>query len=295
MQSSIFVETVHYHIMPARREQVKARDRYVVYHEDLYRTTGEQLDPLSLLTGDQYTHVELADTLLERVGGEVLPHLDVMVTSDWVPEFDPEFPAFGPYLHHRWSLKGESFDVTDQGSIAPVLALAVLKDYLLADVECNTGLVLGVEQSTVPQGVEAHFPAPHRSSAGIVRLNKNRESASAEILDATFFNEAQVIDPSFSVQALMQAWCQKFSLTRNTLTLAIRRNTYLYRNFCYWKDLEASASHHVCFLPAQYSCMNLFDWLKRFLTDEAAYGRECLFLDEDVESLAAAAVLIRRL
>src|SRR5947209_11940468 len=126
MESSIFLETVHYQIMSRRHTKVKARDRYVEYHEDLYRSTGEQLDLQSLLTGDQYTHVELADALLERVGDEVLQHLDVMVTSDWVPEFDAEFSAFGPYLHHRWALPCESFDVTDQGSIAPVLALVVL-------------------------------------------------------------------------------------------------------------------------------------------------------------------------
>ena len=295
MQGSIFLEAAHYHIMPGRREPVKPRDRYITYHDDLYRSTGEPLELQSLLTGDQYTHVELADTLFERVGEAILPHLDVMVTSDWVPEFDPEFSAFGPYLHHRWSLTCQSFDVTDQGSIAPVLALNVLKDYLLADAESQTGLVLGVEQSTVPQGIEAHFPGPQKSSVGAVRLSKNRTHAAAEILTTAFFPETQVIEPTFSVQGLLKQWCEQFSLDRSTVTLAIRRNTYLYRKLCYWQELETDAPSRLCFLPAQYSCMTLFDWLTRYCADEPRYGNECLFIDEDVESLAAAAALIRRL
>ncbi len=238
MQSSLYLHAAYHHVLPLRDEKLLPRARYVEYQTDLHRIAGEVLDPLTLETGDQYTYTELADTLLERVGAEVLPHLDVLVTSYWTPEYDPEFSAFGPYLHHRWSLACQSFDVTDQGSIAPALALSVLKDYLSADGSASEGLLLAVEQTTMPQALEAHVPAPQRSSAGVVRASLNPEHSRAELLAAAYLSEAAVMAPDFRLQHLAAELCTASRCTPDEVTLVIRRNTYLYRAYQYWASIE---------------------------------------------------------
>lgn len=294
MLSHLFLQASHYYILPNRREKLNPRARFVQYQEDLHRIAGEQLDPHSLAMGDQYTYAELADAILNQVGTEILPRLDVLVTSYWTPEFDPEFSAFGPYLHHKWSLKCQSFDVTDQGSIAPVLALSVLKDYLTADGRASEGLLLGIEQSTVPQAMKAYVPVPQQSSAGVVRVSQHQESARAEILTASYLSEAQILTPTFRLQRLIANLCETFQCSPETLTLMIRRNTYLCRAFQYWSEVEPAPRCRLGFLPAQHSCMNLFYWLTQLVANPSEPRGDYLFVDEDVESLAAAAVLVRK-
>ena len=292
MQPGLFLQAAHHHVMPARAATLEPRERFVQYQEDLHRIAGETLDPRSLRAGDQYSYVELADALLERVGTAVLPGLDVLVTSYWTPEFDPEFSAFGPYLHHRWALTCQSFDVTDHGSIAPMLALAVLADYLAVEGPAATGLLLGVEQSTVPQALGAHLPTPPRSSAGVVRVSRDPGLARAEILAAVFLNEGQVLAPTFRLDHLAADLCTAHGVALAGLTLVLRRNTYLFRHLRYWTEAGPAAGWTYRFLPPHHSCMSVFAWLACLWADATRSG-DYLLVDEDVESLAAAAVLVR--
>jgi hypothetical protein len=292
MHSPLFVRASHYQTLPGRTGALEPRERFVRYHQDLHRAAGARLDPQSIVTGDQYTYAELADSIFDRAGADIGAQLDVLVTSYWTPEFDPEYPALGPYLQHRWSLDCPWFDVTDQGSIAPVLALSVLKDHLTADQCATEGLLLGVEQSTVPQAVGAHAPIPQRSSAGLLRLSRDSAGARAEILTADYLNEAQIVGTTFRLQDLLGDLCETFQLCPKATSLVMRRNTYLYRAFQYWKTDDAC---RLCHLPPQHSCMNLFYWMSRLLSDDSSAGATFLFVDEDVESLAAAVVLVRTL
>jgi hypothetical protein len=294
MTVPLYVQAAHHHILPARRARLKPRDRFVEYQRDLHRIAGQQLDPQSLVMGDQYTYVELADALLERVGPHVLPGLEVLVTSYWTPEFDPEFSAFGPYLHHKWSLECQSFDVTDQGSIAPMLALSILGDFLRSEADAAEGLLLAVEQSTTPQAIDAHLSVPGASSAGVIRLTGSPERASAELLASRYLNEAHVLAPDFRLQHVLADWSDALQLPRDGLNLVVRRNTYLYRNLRYWADCGLDIGYHVRFVAPHSSCMNVFAWLAQLLSDHGQAAGTYVFVDEDVESLAAAATIVRK-
>ena len=283
-----YVTAAHHHVLPSRAPTRVPRDRFVTYQRDLHRMANQVLDEQSLLSGDQYTYAELADALLERVGSEVLPDLDVLVTSYWTPEFDPEFSAFGPYLHHRWSLKCHSFDAIDQGSLSPTLALSVLADFLEADDEANNGLLLGVEQTTMPHAVGANLPRPRQSSAGAIRLSRNQEGAKAEILATAWFGEQQVLQTEFRLDHTLAAWCTEFDIVMEDVTLVIRRDTFLYRSLQYWRDRQPGRTWKFEYLSPTPSCMHVFEWLAA--EDGSGWY---VFVDEDVESLAAAAVLIR--
>ena len=294
MSLPLYIQAAHHHVLPQRRARLTPRDRFVEYQRDLHRIAGEQLDPDSLLAGDQYTYVELADALLDRVGAQVLPKTDLLVTSYWTPEFDPEFSAFGPYLHHKWSLACESFDVTDQGSIAPMLALSIMGDVLGRDTDRSAGLLLAVEQSTTPHAVDAHLPLPSASSAGVIRLARTPVATGFEILASRYLNEAQVFAPRFQIQRVIAEWSDALQLQRERLTLVVRRNTYLYRNLRYWADRGLDIGCRVRFVAPHSSCMNVFAWLTRLTADDCQAEGTYMFVEEDVESLAAAAVIVRR-
>jgi hypothetical protein len=290
-----YVTSAYHHLLPARAPTRTPRDRFVVYQRDLHRMASQELDPASLLSGDQYTYAELADAILERVGEQVLPDLDVLVTSYWTPEFDPEFSAFGPYLHHRWKLDCHSFDAIDQGSLSPALALTVLADFLAADETAMDGLLLGVEQSTTPQAFGANLPVPQRSSAGVIRVSQRPDGARAKILASAWIGEQQAIQSDFRLQHLIQAWCDEFDLAADRLTLVLRRDSSMYRRLQYWTDVESASAWSMQYLKPTPSCMHVFEWLSALLAAAPSAGREYIFVDEDVESLAAMALLVRTL
>lgn len=295
MTTPLYVRAAHHDVLPARPPERVPRERFVEYQRDLHRMAGLELDPASLVAGDQYTYVELADGLLDRAGAGRLAGTDVLVTSYWTPEFDPDVSAFGPYLHHRYQLACQSFDVIDQGSLGPVLALRVLGDYLRTDSEATDGVLLGVEQSTVPQPVGAHFPGPGHSSAGLVRLSREPDPAdhpAIEVVAAAGFSEAQVLEPDFGLAGLAGRWCRDYGVEPADLTVLVRRNTFLYRKWIHQHGDDAGP-HRTAHLPPEHSCMGLFEWLAAVAAGDRDDGRYTLFVEEDVESLAAAAVLIR--
>lgn len=287
---SLHLEAFQHQLAPARLEPIEPRQRYVEYRDDLHRLAGQRLDPRSVRRGDQYTRAELAGALLDHADPAVLSGVDVLVTSGWTDEFDPDFSALGPHLHHRLGLTGESYDVVDRGSISPLLALMVMRDHLAAGPGNGTGLLVAVEQSTVAQAIDAHFPGPRRSGAGLLRATWHREHAGPELLGVRILGETEVLAGGFRPQRLVAGWCERLDVNPERLRVFLRRNTYLHRLWNHWADDHAGAPrpHH---LPAEESCMNLWYWLSRLPTD--APGTPCLLLDEDVDSLAAAAVLVR--
>jgi hypothetical protein len=286
----LYLQAVHHELLPHRLEPIEPRQRYVEYRDDLHRLAGEHLDAHSACRGDQYTRVELADVLLRHADPAALAPVDVLVTTCWTDEYDPDFSAFGPHMHHRLGRVVESFDVVDRGSISPLLALMVMRDYLAAGPVTGTGLLLAVEQTTVPQAVDAHFPGPRRSSAGLVRAGCQRSGGGAELVAVRGLSETEVLAPGFRPQTFVSDWCEELGISPDTLMPFVRRNTYLHRLWNHWADDHAGAPR-LHFLPAEESCMNLWRWLERL--PAGSPGTPCLLLDEDVDSLAAAAVMVR--
>jgi hypothetical protein len=215
------------------------------------------------------------------------------VTSYWTPEFDPEFSAFGPYLHHRWSLTCQSFDAIDQGSLSPTLALSVLSDFLAAETEARNGVLLGIEQSTTPQAIGANLPVPRDSSAGVIRLSRSPEGARAEILASAWFAEQQVLESRFQLEQAIAPWSAEFGIEPHELTIVVRRDTFIYRSLQYWRDRDRTPDWRFQYLAPTPSCMHVFAFLSGLVAKEPEAGRSYVFLDEDVESLAAAAILVR--
>jgi hypothetical protein len=283
--TGLYVQAAHRTVLPARHHRRQPRPRFVQYQADLHRMAGVSLDEETLTRGDQYTFVELAEALLDRAGAELVRDLGVLVTSYWTPEFDPDVSAFGPYLQHRYAPECASFDVVDRGSIAPALALLVLEQYLQGGGAAGDGLLLCVEQTTVPAPTGAHLAGPDRSTAGAVRIGTR--PGPVEILEVAALTEAEALGDGGDLAGLVAHWCARFDLDPSRLTVLVDRSTFLYRRWAYAFGTDAWPCR-VGFLPPERSCTDLFRWL-----GAPPAGGCVAYVGEDVESLAAAAVLVR--
>jgi len=283
------VRAAHHEPLPERALGQRPRDRFFQYQDDLHRSNGVELDAESLRHGDQYTFATVADTLIDRIGLAALDGLDVLATTNWTPEWDPDYSAIGPYLTDRWELGCPVFDVVDRGSIGPSLGLVVLGGYLLGDTSATEGALLGVEQSTVPQAVGAHLPGPTRSGAGLIRLSRT-DGPGPRILAMTGLTEDQVLGvaPSGGPLRLVREWCERFEVLGDGLTVVLRRDSYLHRR---WSGELWGG--RLRFVAPQPSGLTVFSWLSELLADSAGHDGHVLYLDEDVESLSAVAVLLK--
>ncbi|AXH93273.1 hypothetical protein ACFWDZ_19495 [Micromonospora aurantiaca] len=286
--TGLYVQAAHHAVLPTRDDRHPPRPRFVEYQADLHRMAGVVLDEATLTRGDQYTFVDLADALADRTGPGLFRDLGVLVTSYWTPEFDPDVSAFGPYLHHRHRLDCTSFDLVDQGSISPALALLVLCDFLRAGPADRDGLLLSVEQTTVPAPVGAHFPGPSRSTTGAVRIG--RRPAGTEILTVTALGEPAVLGDDGDLSRLVARWCAEYDVDPAELTVRVNRATFLYRRWAYAYGPD-SWPCRIEFLPPERTCTGLFRWLGAESTTPA--GGYVAYVEEDVESLSAAVVLTR--
>ncbi|HKS97899.1 MAG TPA: hypothetical protein VJT31_00085 [Rugosimonospora sp.] len=281
----LYVQAVHHTVLPARAQRRAPRERFVRYQADLHRMAGLTLDVDTLTRGDQYTFVELADALLRAAGTGLVQDLGVLVSSYWTPEFDPDVSAFGPYLHHRYAPGCTCFDLVDRGSISPVLALLVLHEYLKAGDDGADGLLLSVEQTTVPAPTSAYFPGPARSTAGALRIGPR--PSPVRILDVTELTESASLGDDGDLTSLVARWSARFGIDPAELTVLVDRTTFLYRRWAYAFGMDGWPCR-IGFLPPERSCTDMFRWL--------AGPREpghVAYVGEDVESLAAGAVLVR--
>ncbi|WNJ94721.1 hypothetical protein RND59_11320 [Vibrio ruber] len=175
--NQVFFET-----MPRRELRKTPRERFITYQKDLHRIAQDQMDESTLLEGDQYSYTELGDHILDKAlssGG--MDSVDLTIFSYWTPEFDPEHSAFGPYFMNKYQLKGHSFDVCDNGSLASSTAFMIADSYLTRG-ETQKILLLGMEQNTIPRNLKQGFPVPERSYASVALLTPEETADSTWML-----------------------------------------------------------------------------------------------------------------
>lgn len=283
--TGLYVQAVRHCLLPSRELRRPPRQRLVQYQADLRRTAGVALGQGTLTRGDQYTFVELADAVLRDGDRDLLQDVGVLVTSYWTPEFDPEVSAFGPYLHYRYAPGCTCFDVVDRGSISPVLALLVLHRYLRGGDDDGDGLLLGVEQTTAPAPVDAHFPGPERATAGALRVG--RRPGAVELLDVTELTETAALGEDGDLAGLVARWCGRYDIEPSELTVSLDRSTFIYRRWAYEFGTDGWPCR-IGFRHPERTCTGLFRWL-----GGQHAGGYLAYVDEDEESLAAVAVLVR--
>jgi len=288
MSEPLYLSACAFETLSDRVDVKQPRARYVEYQEDLYKIANGAFDHRTLTSGGQYSYTELADHLFETAGvNNLAEQTDLMVLSYWTPEFDPDYSALGPYLHHKLQLNCTSFDVCDCGSLAPIVALSVIKDYLAGHPAILQALLVGLEQNTIPLPAPQMVPVPGISSGGYCTLSRQRTSDSDLCLnDVTILSEGQLLNGTFNPLDWLEAHCNRLDIDPQHCQLWVRKDSAFYRKLRFYQlnhpgRLEAL---NCAFLRCNYSAMNFFRWAKEHSQSGDAIT-DHLFIEEDLESL----------
>ncbi len=155
--------TDYYHAFLAPKELAPPRKRFVRYYDDLFNLEGKQPPELSAyLQSGQYTYVELGDAIL-KLCRQDLVNTELFVTAYWGHEFDPD-KLFGAYFCHKYGIEIESFDVCDQGVLAPIIAIKIIQAYIQSGAIKQAVLVC-FDQACIPVGDNFQGVFPSCASA----------------------------------------------------------------------------------------------------------------------------------
>ncbi|GGK03501.1 hypothetical protein GCM10010123_36750 [Pilimelia anulata] len=220
---------------------------------------------------------EPVDAVLAAAGPAALAGIDVLMTSRWAPGAAPG-GAFVPYPHHRPAHR--PFDVVDFGGASPAAACAALIDYLSTPDGPGTGALLAVELARTA----GRAPGPARSTGGVLRLGPEYVGRGPRILGCAVLDRCTA-GAWPRVQRLAADWLRAGGLADRTPTVVVRRDSRVRRA---WSARAGDGlPARLRFPPLARTCMGLFPWLAAW---RPGTGPE-LFLDDDVESATALAVL----
>lgn len=297
MSEPLYVSASAFETLSDRVDVKQPRDRYVEYQEDLYKIANGTFDHRTLTTGGQYSYTELADHLFDTTEvNNLAGQTDLMVLSYWTPEFDPDYSALGPYLHHKLQLNCKSFDVCDCGSLAPIVALSVIKDYLAGHPAIHQALLVGLEQNTIPLPAPQMVPVPGISSGGYCTLLRQPATESDLCLhDVTILTEGQLMSGTFNPLDWLEAQFSRLSINPDHCQLWMRKDSAFYRKLRFYllNHPDRLAGLNCAFLRCNYSAMNFFRWIKEH-PQSADSATDHLFIEEDLESLEIGLVHITR-
>jgi hypothetical protein len=141
------------------------RERFLKFYQDLFALMKlNEPDIESFKRGDQYTYSELGDAILEKCEKDgILLNLNLLIFCYWAPEFDPDHSA-GAYFCERYRISGKMMDVCDQGIIAAITGLKIIKAYFNQGLIKNA-LLICMNQTTIPMPKNEYLSLTGNSSA----------------------------------------------------------------------------------------------------------------------------------
>lgn len=278
----IYVEDFFIEFMPERKSIKTPRERYIVYQKDLHQACGENITLDTMWEGDQYSYVELGDSVLKKPYSQLkLKNIDLTIFACWTPEFDPDYSAFGPYFMHTYELGGSSFDICDCGSLPDFISLDVVQKFCMGD-KVKKALLLGLEQNTIPRNINLHTPIPNNSrSVALIVTSKLSENSKWAVLGSGYIKEKSAFDinPLNFIIELQSSFNVEINYIASQITdifykkLVYQLDTEKVTNsidFIYWKQ-NISGLHAYSFLAEEY--------------ESVPKDRNILFVYNDIESL----------
>lgn len=177
----------YYSCLPKRYSRMP-RERFVNYCRDMHALYAEKFSTGTLFKGSQYSHAELGDAVLSQC--ECLIDVDLLVAAIWTPEFDPDDASCSAYFANKYQIKGQIIDISDQGSLIPFTAFALLMKYFQANADKKI-LFMYLEQTTIPGSMhnKSISPVYDAAVAMVMRQHSHFERRQFEIIDCGICNE----------------------------------------------------------------------------------------------------------
>ncbi|TQF72936.1 hypothetical protein [Pseudoalteromonas luteoviolacea] len=295
MYKGLYISDVILARLDSRSLALEPRERFVVTQQDIHRMAGIKLEHDSMFRGDQYNHVDLFDPLYTEVPSSFFDNIQLAVMSYWIPEFDPEYSAFGTYVQNKCELSCPFLDVSERGSLSPNVALTVAMEYALADDLVEQALLMAFEQSTVPVAENSYHALPKFSSSGIVKLTAEPEGNHIKLLASRVISEFEVSSENFKLAHYLEELLEQLGVPQGQVILSFKRNTSIFKTYNYHLEADCLTSYAMDFVDPAPSCMTVMRWLHQKQHTPIWLSEFAILIDEDEESLSAHCLVIQNL
>jgi hypothetical protein len=191
-------------------------------------------------------------------------------------------------------MKSDIFDVCDQGILAPFTALKLLELYLQAESQ-SLGMLLCLEQTTIPRDKTAGDIIPVESGALSVLVSKAAQAGSLKLLATGIIPETSVLTELANLEGLI---CKEVgSLLRNNTALRVllRKGSTAFKAIN-WNILSGKShfsAKQLSFIQPKPGCLSALQALAEVSKSEEQ-AEQFLIIDEDVESLSVAYLLVEK-
>lgn len=283
---------------PPLRAPIEARERYKRYYRDLHSRYNMPLEEKTFLTGSQYTFHDLSYPIFDILNKEgFLNKIDLMAAAFWSHEFDPIYAAIGPHLAHHYHFNCPMFDIVDQGSISPLTALSLIKQYQL-NAASETALCFSLDQTTIPRSSLKSHVMPTRTAAGALILSISCPSTAAlQIIDVVLWPEHHLYKQRLDVIHFILTELSARGIALKDCILHCKRNFTLYRAMTFYQHQYPDFFREIewNFLPIEFGCTPFFQFLDHLRQQKMTSGRSyILLLEEDAESVTSGMVILQQ-
>lgn len=278
------------------------RLRYTQYCEDLYRFHEKSIDQETYLYGGQYSLSKIGDEMMQHCR-EWFHNLEMLVTASWSYDFDPDHTHCGPYLAERYHLHSDLFDVCNQGTLPVFTAVHLLQRYLENKIY-KKGMILALEQTTIPRNIKDHDVIPKYDGGGALLIeyldNLKRQSKHSiifKLLNCWIFDTSVLhLNKTTGLDNILKL-IKPFIKQNNVLFVTKKTNLI-------WKQLKTNIiqkKHNFLFYQFDHfsyepSILTPLIYLDKFVQSyqhtDSNNPSLIILVDEDIESLNVGVILL---
>lgn len=294
MNAYVGINKIEYVLLPEGSKKIP-RDRYVQYMNDLYKLYPGKLSEETFMEGSQMTYGELGDVLLSQDSvREELNKIDTMGIAHWSQEFDPDYASCGAYFLHQYQLNSEIFDVCDQGTIASYTALKLLAQKLQTGRSHNC-MLLCLEQTTVPRDKSSEDILPDVSGALAIVMSSVKNGTQFQLKKIGIIPEAIAIENIRAVEKRIWDDVESNGFDYLSSIIVIRKGSAIARSIKHHALKNSSPVNEAMldYMSPKAGLLHAFIKLND-LSKHKFDKNWILLIDEDVESLTVAYVLLER-
>lgn len=289
----IFLTSAHAKILT--REQKKTpRWRFMKYYIDLFNLYGKTLPESIFTEGSQYSYSELGEAVLDELDLQgKLKNLDIFVASYWANEFDPNHASCGAYFSEKYQFQCKTFDVCEQGTLSAFTGIKIIHNYLAQD-EINKAILVIMEQTTIPRIKEDHDLVP--TQTGTVALLFDRQSQAQKLYKIAaieLFNEFKMANNHLTIFDFLFDTYFKYESAPSENLLLLKKNSQIWK-YCKFYANKNFNNIKIIEYSSQPGSLQPFIGLNQLLQDLSYNPRYITVIDEDVESLNSAVLVLEQ-
>jgi len=280
---NLYLEKIFYESLPDLPRR-SPRERFVKYYSDLHATENLAVaESESFMQGGQYSFAQLGDKMLQKLQTEkLLEQLNLFVLTHWSHEFDPDV-ACGAYFCERYKLPSVSFDVIDQGILAPFSAIKVIQAYLQHE-NYSRALLLTIDQTTIPKVKEQKAVYPSLTSCAALLFSKEFDRQAIEIISI------QLVQTTKLAQ-ILNLLNMQYNRSQEALELFVNSDL---KNFSRVRFGLVQKFKKMTRIDLRRNCAEWITLLKEISDRQLITSQHFVLISQDVESTDWALILCKQ-